>query len=79
MKAELTNIWMTRMREGMAKSRHGGPAFTLTTQFPNAVTWLVLELTKENIPFRLVNVGGGVKTITTDTATCPKCGGTGRC
>lgn len=50
----------------------------LTTYTP-AIQWLIATLSKMEIPFRLINLGAGVKKITTDTSTCPKCNGTGKC
>ena len=41
--------------------------------------WLVYLLAKRGIGFKLINVGGGVKRVTTDVKVCDKCGGTGRC
>lgn len=41
--------------------------------------WLVSEMVNRKISFKIINHGGGVKTITTDVDVCPKCGGTGRC
>lgn len=35
--------------------------------------WLVATLAKYNIPFKVHNLGAGVKRITTDTDTCPCC------
>jgi hypothetical protein len=43
-----------------------------------AIQWLILRLTREGISFRLVQLGAGVKMVTTETDLCPKCHGTGR-
>ena len=39
--------------------------------------WLVSMLVIRKIPFALINEGAGVKTITSNTKTCSKCGGRG--
>jgi hypothetical protein len=44
---------------------------TLTNNKPAA--WLVAELANRSTPFRVYNLGAGVKRITTDTDTCPCC------
>lgn len=45
-----------------------------------ATQWLITHLTKSGIPFKVTNLGCGVKRITTkDLNICPKCGGSGKC
>lgn len=44
-----------------------------TTSFLPAVQWLIMQLAKNGIPFKLINLGAGVKRITTETNTCPCC------
>lgn len=51
--------------------------FTCTNNL--SAQFLVLRLTEANIPFRIINLGAGLKKITTETDICPKCKGTGRC
>jgi len=41
--------------------------------FTKAVQWLIITLTHFNIPFKIYNLGAGVKRITTDTDICPCC------
>lgn len=41
------------------------------TSFLPAAQWLIIQLTKNKIPFKLINLGAGVKRITTETDTCP--------
>lgn len=36
-------------------------------------SWLVTKLARLNKPFKIFNLGAGVKRITTDTDTCPCC------
>lgn len=44
-----------------------------TTSFNLAIQWLICRLTRDNIPFKLYNLGAGVKRLTTKTDTCPCC------
>lgn len=43
----------------------------LTT--PLAIKWLIATLARANRPYRVENLGAGVKRITTNTTTCPCC------
>jgi hypothetical protein len=38
-----------------------------------AAQWLIVELSNSNRAFKVFNLGGGVKRITTETDTCPCC------
>jgi len=44
-----------------------------TLSFTKSVQWLIITLTHFNIPFKIYNLGAGVKRITTDTDVCPCC------
>lgn len=44
-----------------------------TTGINKAAAWLIMYLTQEEIPFKVYNLGAGVKRITTDTKKCPCC------
>jgi len=44
-----------------------------TITFAPALTFLVLELSKRDVPYKIYNLGGGVKRITTVTDSCPCC------
>jgi len=73
---------MDRMKAEIAawKQAEGNkPIICVNTSFNLAVQWLVLRLTEASIPFRLIQLGAGVKRVTTETDQCPKCHGTGRC
>lgn len=35
--------------------------------------WLIAELTRRNVPFKVYNMGAGVVKIVTNTDTCPCC------
>ena len=41
--------------------------------FNLAIQWLITEFTKRGKPFKLYNLGAGVKRITTETNICPCC------
>lgn len=51
----------------------GSQAIDETSGFLSATQWLVIQLTKRDRPFRIHNLGAGVRRITTDTETCPCC------
>jgi hypothetical protein len=50
-----------------------------TSSFSASVQWLVCLLSKKGIAFKVVQLGAGVRRVTTDVAICTKCNGTGRC
>ena len=50
-----------------------GEAIDVTTSFNKAVAWLIEVLSRRDIPFKLYNLGAGVKRVTTDTDCCPMC------
>jgi intergrase/recombinase len=41
--------------------------------------WLIGSMANLGIPFQVINLGAGVKKVTTDVNVCPKCHGTGKC
>ena len=69
----LTNEWITKM-----ESRLNDPNFEYRTAIALAAQWVVLYLSKRGRPFRVENLGAGVKLITTKVDICPKYHGTGR-
>jgi hypothetical protein len=52
--------------------------FERTISHNIASQWLIIALSERNIPFKIFNLGAGVKKITTQTDICPKCNGTGK-
>ena len=66
--------WIAEMKGRIAS----GGVFEYTTDFPLAMPWIIKYLDKLNIPFKLFNLGAGVKKITTKVNTCPKCHGSGK-
>ena len=53
--------------------------FNKVLSYNPSIQWLITYLTSINLSFKVINLGAGVKRITTDTSICPKCGGTGKC
>lgn len=45
--------------------------YTLTYKF--AVQYVILQLNKKEIPYKIYNLGAGVTKIITNTTTCPCC------
>ena len=43
------------------------------SSYKPATQWLIYQLTKRNLPYKIHNLGAGVQRITTDTDTCPCC------
>lgn len=44
-----------------------------TIDYNPAAQWLIIQLTKVYRPFKILNLGAGVKIITTKTDICPCC------
>ena len=47
--------------------------YEMTISLPMAKKWVIFELDRRSIPFKVHNLGAGVAKITTDTDTCPCC------
>jgi len=62
-----------RWAKEMEEKLDNGQPIDVTTAFSKAVAWLVLRLVNLDRPFKIHNLGGGVKRITTDTDICPCC------
>lgn len=71
----INSKWANKMVE---KIRNGWEIDVVLTE-NIAAKWLIAELAKSSTSFQIINLGGGVKRITTDTKVCPKCNGTGEC
>ena len=80
MAARISPVWMKKM-EGKISAWKRGDCQTICvdTSFNPSDQWLILQLTEADIPFRLIQLGAGVKRVTTETDQCPKCHGTGKC
>jgi hypothetical protein len=87
MRMQINPKWAERMRqnvEAYVDPLKRGVGFypekiDETISYNPAVQWLICLLAQKNIPFKVVQLGAGVKRVTTDVHTCPKCNGTGRC
>lgn len=51
----------------------------VTTSVNMCIQWLVMELAGAGLPFKLIQLGAGVKRVTTLVDVCSKCNGTGKC
>jgi hypothetical protein len=71
-KAEREAEIQTYLRDGFQK-------IDVTSSCNMAIQWLICQLVAHNIPFKVIQLGAGVKRVTTDTTVCPKCNGTGKC
>ena len=76
---------MARMmvREGFKEEQkkklaEGKPIDHITGE-PIVAKWMVCWLSNNGKAFKVIDLGAGVKRITTDVDVCPKCNGTGRC
>ena len=70
--------WKVKMRAELDKIHRTEP-FSKMVTCSKTTKWLIAEMVTRDISFKIINHGGGVKTITTDVDVCPKCNGTGRC
>lgn len=75
----ISDKWQIAREAEMTEFVRSGKHFTTVSSYNPATQWLICRLAARNIPFRLIQIGAGVKQITTETATCPKCHGTGKC
>ena len=74
MKQRLNPAWIEAIKEQVA-TVHG---FEHTSDINLATQWLVSYLDEQGIPFKVINLGAGVKKVTTKMDICPKCNGTGK-
>lgn len=73
--------WSARMMEMVMKVRDNVPGVSIDEILTHnvAVKHLVALMAHANVSFKIINLGAGVKRVTTYTDVCPKCNGTGRC
>ena len=71
----ISTTWRTDILELL----DAGQPIDRTISFNKATQWLIMTLSQRGVAFKLINLGAGVKRITTETDVCPKCNGTGRC
>lgn len=71
---QLSHVWVSEMRERInGLSSPGATPIDLTTGENIVAKWLIASLSGKNVPFKVYNLGAGVKRITTDTDECPCC------
>ena len=78
MAVHISQAWREELSKDIALYKESGKHFSRTTGIPVAKRYVVIRLTENAVPYRVLNRGCGVTTITTETDTCPKCSGTGR-
>ena len=69
MRQRINPDWMRARLEQIGK----GDKIDIIQAFLPCIQLLVLELSKRDIPYKLYNLGAGVKRLVTDTDTCPCC------
>lgn len=77
--ARINPAWVTEKVAlfNLAASEH--KPCSLSSSYNSALQEVILQLIKLQIPYKLINNGAGVKTITNQVDTCPKCRGIGKC
>lgn len=50
-----------------------------TTGEITVVRWLICMADELQVPYKIIQLGAGVRKFTTDTTVCSKCHGTGKC
>jgi hypothetical protein len=82
---QINTRWIEQMKQEMAEYKQAifdgtvPKPIKVTSQSNICSSWLIGSLANHNIPFKVINLGAGVKQITTETDICPKCHGTGKC
>lgn len=71
--------WLAEETAKFTSANQQGHIHSVNLGFALGIKELILNLADRNVPFKIVNLGGGVKRITTDVSVCPKCNGTGKC
>jgi len=66
---KLNAVWQKNMVEKI----HNKEQIEHTTNYNLSIQWLIIKLDANKIPYKLYNLGAGVKKITTNTSICPCC------
>jgi len=61
--------WQEDIRKKLAAQQ----GIDVIQSFTPCIQWLIGELTRRDLPYKLYNLGAGVKRLTTDTDICPCC------
>ena len=65
--------WKAEQVEKIGAAREAHSTYEITTGIPVVKKWVILELDRRGMPFKVYNLGAGVARVTTDTDTCPCC------
>lgn len=71
--------WLADQKQFIGDSLRTNFPYSVITSYNKAAQAVVYYLTDNQIPFKVLNMGAGVKKITTDVSVCPKCKGRGKC
>jgi len=67
-RAHITKEWIDNLRKEIKAG-----TFEITTVYNNVIQKAILVFSSEEKPYKLYNMGAGVKKITSNTDTCPCC------
>lgn len=72
--------WANEKRQQLIQVSRGTgePVNVISAALP-VIQCLVTLSVELNVPYKVIQLGGGVRRFTTEVTTCPKCGGTGKC
>lgn len=71
--------WLQNNLDAFRQALQDKTAYSVLSSFPKGTTALIMLLSNQNIPFKVIPICGSVKKITNELSTCPKCKGTGKC
>lgn len=65
--------WQKKIIEKIGEYKNEETHIELILKLNETAKWLISELAHARIVFKVVNLGAGVKKITTDIENCPSC------
>ena len=65
--------WKGTIIKEIEKHKKYGSKIEYTLRLSQTASFLISQLSIAKIPFKVANLGAGVKRITTDTESCPFC------
>lgn len=77
-RSRINPAWITEQRTKLTDPTRAKP-YEYRTAEGIVLRALVCLLDDLGIPYKILDLGAGVKKVTTDVTLCPKCHGTGRC
>ena len=69
MKRSINPAWIAEMKSKILQ----GLEIDTTQSFLPCIQWLIIQLSNYGKPYKLYDLGAGVKRLTTNTTTCPCC------